>query len=204
MKEITIKVTPDQEKWLKHFAEFQKEGARDNLGTSKPIHIVETRDEKVIFDNGDSGDQKAYFDIDTGGCYETVEEILEDRGIENFLPYEEAYIEGVGEEFIWNEFDYLKAYGVKKVEKVSINYTYRPVSYHFTLQSAREYIKYQGHNLKHPRTFTATPGYGHQGDYEHLFDFMMSAGTFLLEFDQNFTNEDYVDPEWGIQGRCKK
>lgn len=146
MKEITLLVTPNQEKWLKHFAKFQKEGSRDNLGTYKPLHLVQTQDE-----------------------------VLDERGQKN--------------------------------EKIK----WRTVSYHFTLQSAKDYIQYQRHNLTQPRTYTVAPGYSNNGDYEPFFDFLMAAGTALLESEKEentpeseceqntyFPDVDYVDSEWGI------
>ena len=133
MREITLRVTPQQEKWLKHFAEFQKEGARDNLGTYKPLHLVQTQDE--VFDE-------------------------------------------LGQ----------------KTDEIE----WRTISYHFTLQSARDYMKYQGHNLRKPRTYTVAQGYANKGDYEPFFDFLMAAGTSLLEQEPYFQEVDYVDSEWGI------
>ncbi len=198
MREITLQVTLQQEKWLKHFAEFQKEGAHDNLGTFKPIHLVQTRDERFIFDDGECGDETAWFDCREGNDYRTPEDLLIAYGITDFIPYENALYDEVNEEIISNEDDYFRAYGINSIKKVSVEYNWRTVSYHFTLQSAKDYIQYQSHNLKRPRTYTVAPGYANKGDYEPFFDFLMAAGTSLLEQKPYFQDVDYVDSEWGI------
>lgn len=228
MREIMLRVTPQQEKWLKHFAKYQSEGSPDNKGTYKPIHLVQTRNESLVFDGGECGTDTAYWDSDLCGSFGTPESILEAHGIDNYVAYEEALENGIGDAVIMSDTEYFAYYGIRYIQTVSICYEWETKSYHFTLQSARDYIKYQGHNLRCPRTHTAGPGYSNKGDYELFFDFLMAAGTSLLEQDNvinakapgsenspeseseqggYFPDVDYVDTEWGIgkqQGGVKK
>ncbi len=47
-KKITVEITEEQERFLRLFAEKQFEGARDNLLTSKPLHLVQKQRERRI------------------------------------------------------------------------------------------------------------------------------------------------------------
>ena len=58
---------------------------------------------------------------------------------------------------------------------------YRDIGPFFILSDAKAYLKYQGHNLKQPRTFTYGEAYGDQGDYAVLYDFLMETGKDLLD-----------------------
>jgi hypothetical protein len=117
MPEITISLTEEQEKFLKLFAQNHYPGAKDNVCTNNPLHLVQTREERVV-------------DPD------------------------------------YDEPDKIK---------------YRTVAIFFILEEAKKYIKYQGHNLSNPRTYTVSAGYSNKGEYHHFWELLFDMGKRLNE-----------------------
>ena len=122
---LTIEVTEKQAEFLKQFADNHYPGAKDNLGTHNPIHVVQSYVESPCKDCPD-------FTTCAPECG-----VQDDEG------------------------------------------EYKNVAYFFTLKNAKEYIKYQGHNLYKPRTYSYSPGYDNRGEYDHFYDLLISIGRQL-------------------------
>lgn len=188
---IEIEINDKQERFLRQFAQKQHEEARDNLGTRKPIHLVQSKRLVYKYDGGGNGDYDVYL-----CCPEYENEPFPDeRAVvlkygdyddpDKVVDYETAFADGVDGEFINDENDYFRAYGVyEDIIKCSVDIEYDTVAYFFILENAREYIKYQGHNLTDPKTFTVSGGYSNKGEYESFYDLLMSVGMKLLGGDE--------------------
>lgn len=179
---IQVNLTEEQVFFLRQFAEKQKPGLHDNLGTHKPLHIVQTKIIDHVFDDGNSG-ERAFFSPNSQKFYESEVELIEDiSGLESheIRPYEDAEYDDINDVYITSYQKYFEAYDVEGMV-VSVVERWRDVSYHFTLVEAKKYIKYQGHNLNDPRTYTVAPGYANKGDYEPFWDLLMTIGTQLVE-----------------------
>ena len=194
MSEITVTLTEQQEKFLKMFATNHHPGAEDNVCTHKPIHVVQTRRERVTHPDYGCGDIVKYYLPDLAEDYESAEEMIraywDYYGDECPIPivsFKEAYdakefidING-DEQVIFDEQKYIEAYGIPedKYQKEDIEYYYEPVAYFFILSEAKRYMEYQGHNLCHPRTYTYGPGYANSGEYESFWNLLYSIGVKL-------------------------
>jgi hypothetical protein len=190
---ITVDLTDGQVEFLKRFAANHYPGSDQNLATSYPIHLVQTRRERVIDPDYDNVDRTEYrFCDDPENAYESAEELINAKYQYGACPiaivsFDDAYaadrfIDIHGEEqVIMEEADYLEAYGIEDKDylKVSIGYYYDTVAVFFILEEARRYIKYQGHNLRHPRTYTYGPGYSNEGEYKHFWSLLFDLGTML-------------------------
>jgi hypothetical protein len=188
---INVELTDKQVRYLKLFAKNQYPGADDNLCTHQPIHVVQTQKERVT----ESGyeDEVVYLvpDWDYRVFY-SVEDLVKEYYYDEECPipivnfkdaYSKDFFIGIdGEEnVITSDEDYLYAYGIPNdlYEKRAVELYYEDVAYFFTLQSAKEYIKYQGHNLNNPRTYTKSGGYDNRGEYHHFWELLMSIGIKL-------------------------
>lgn len=208
-KKITIEVTEAQEKFLKAFNKNHHPGAEQNLGTYCPIHLVQTRKERVVDSDYNDYDTISYYDQDSCESYDSVEDLVrahldsldiiydksdldpedEDAKVDvELYTYDEAYkkdhIIGVdGEEHvIADDDDYITAYGLDhtKVNKCFAEYYYETVAYFFILEEAKNYMnEYQRHNLCHPRTYTVSPGYANYGEFVPFWNLLNSIGEQL-------------------------
>ena len=192
MSKITIDLTEQQERFLKEFAAKQYEGSEDNVLTVAPLHLVQTRREKVINEEYGNTDIIKYYVPDWNEDYETAEELIEAYYEDEECPipivnYDEAYADNNfkdigGEECcITNEEDYFNAYGIGEdfYNRVAIEYYYDTVAVCFILDQAKAYMKYQGHNLCHPRTYTIGGGYANSGEYNHFWKLLFDIGEKL-------------------------
>ncbi|WP_390621039.1 hypothetical protein [Brevibacillus massiliensis] len=203
LKQVTVSITEQQEKFLKLFAEKQYHGAPDNRCTSYPIHFVETKRYRYIPYSDDIAwafdDKPLSFtsDSDYDRWYtsevETVIEWYENRGedclieIKPFKEIECKEIKAVNGEdlFITDYFDYFKAYGVHIQAIAWREEYYEKVAPFFILEEAKRYMKYQGHNLHSPRVYTYGMGYGDQGEYGHFWELLMTIGKQLNQVEQS-------------------
>lgn len=188
---VEIELTDQQVKFLKEFAIKQAPGSDDNRCTSMPIHVVQTRRERVVDTDFEDSDKTCW--IICGDCetqFESIKEVVnyyhdDECPVEvvDFVEYEE--IKGIdGEEhYICDEEDYFIAYGIPTdyCYKCEIKYYYEPVAFFFILDEAKRYMEYQGHNLESPRTYTYGSGYSNCGDYEHFYSLLMKLGKQLNE-----------------------
>lgn len=191
---IEVELTEQQVKFLKEFAVKQAPGSDDNHCTSMPIHSVQTRRERVVDTDYDESDKTTW--IVSGDCeqqYDTIKELVEayyeDEDIEfEIIDYDDAeHTEIIGadgeEHYVYDVDSYLEAYGLEDdyCYKAETKYYYEPVAFFFILDEAKRYMKYQGHNLNNPRTYTYGPGYSNCGDYEHFYSLLMKIGKQLNE-----------------------
>jgi hypothetical protein len=180
--QITVDVSLEQAKFLQQFLENQHEGARDNLGTRKPIHLVQTMMEETVMDGGESGEK--IFIVDDYGypSYKSITDFVREHDA-NALSYEDAKYTEVNDTPIWDEKSYCEAYdlawdGISIASKREVPET---VAYFFTLTEAKRYMEYQKHNLRNPRTYTVGGGYGNNGDYEPFWDLLMAMAAATKE-----------------------
>ncbi len=190
---IELEINDRQAEFLRQFAKNQHEGARDNIGTRKPLHLVQTEELEYIYDGGGNGDYDVFICTDDySETYPTEKELVLALGYYNdksdVVDYETAWSNNLTdpvteEEVLICDFeDYLTFYGLdpENILRCSVIVRYRTVAYFWILENARQYIKYQGHNLTNPRTYTVGGGYSNKGEYESFFDLLMAAGTALL------------------------
>jgi len=195
MREVTISLTEEQEKYLKEFSLKQCEGSNDNVGTNQPLHFVQTQYERVVDSNYEDPDVVKYVMSDDDYVeYESSQKLIKgywdncssECPIE-IVSFEEAYkasrftdVNGE-EQVIIDEDDYLDAYGIeeKTYYKVNTCYEYKTVAEFFILDEAKKYIQYQGHNLSNPRTYTVGGGYANKGEYHHFWELLFKIGENL-------------------------
>lgn len=201
MSNITIALTPAQEKFLKLFAERHYPGAFDNLATDIPIHVVQNTEiiyipvnedyaedetESVVFSSTMfSNDEKFKSPEDLVTAYYKDEQ--SPIKIRTYKETKDKPIIGVDGEthYIYSYAKYFGAYGI---EAYGIDYVYKSmhdVAFFFILNEAQRYIEYQAHNLKEPRIFSFAPGYGNEGEYRHFYELLRNIGTILLEQDSH-------------------
>lgn len=204
-KKIEIEITEAQEEFLKTFAAKQYPGAEDNLCTVCPIHVVQTRRERVVDPDYDSVDHISYYNTDMEYGFssekEMIEAYYEDENIDfEILSFKEAKYEDIighdGKEYhICDEYDYYTAYGLNpdNVHKTYVGYYYDTVAFFFIREEAIKYMKYQGHNLTEPRVYTYGPGYANYGDYVPFWNLLMSIGQKLNEVKGNDIKEESTD-----------
>lgn len=203
MNKITIELSDKQEQFLKEFALKHYDGSKDNVGTETPIHIVQTRRERVIDPEYDSADITKYYIPDNcDGGYDSAEELIkafyeDDECPIPIVSFQDAYdakrfidVNGI-EQVIVDEKDYLEAYGIDNYYKVCLEYYYQDVAYFFILDEAKKYMQYQKHNLDHPRTYTVGGGYANKGEYHHFWKLLFDLGNHLNE---QKSEDVYIEP----------
>lgn len=205
---IRLELTEQQEHYLRQFAERQASGSDDNVGTRKPLHLVQTKETRIVWDGGMSGDAAFVCTADDNHTiYSTPEALVESlTGRDDIVSYDEAYRNGISDgEIICDEEDYFEAYGLEDCYKVSKTYEWRTVSIHFTLAEAKRYKKYQTHNLVEPRTYTVSGGYGNNGDYEPIWDLIMQAGQSVIVGGGTGTDDlSVLDNKHKAEEECSK
>lgn len=200
MKEITVPVTEQQEQFLKLFAANHYPGARDNLATDQPLHIVQTKSYQyllyapgtedsyhgLILVFGSDGESEWTTD-ETAVVREYYGEKTPPFPIKSFDELKWEAIESPDPDWdgalITNYTEYFEAYGVPNVNIAWQVETYKNVAYFFILEEARKYLKYQAHNLNEPRTYTVCAGYANQGEYHHFYELLHNIGQSLLKED---------------------
>lgn len=196
IRDLNIELTDDQIKFLKQFAANQHEGAKDNLATYKPYHVVQT--EKYIYSDIDEfGRTPVYLyndnltdNLRTAVIYALGldEEDDEAKKIPEYKPITILVDSKGNKKYIYNIEDYLEFYGVNNDIRILYRESvYEDVAIFFTLAEAQRYKKYQAHNLCNPRVFTKHMGYGNKGEWEPFFDLLMSIGTQLNNLDMETT-----------------
>ncbi|QSF43415.1 hypothetical protein [Paenibacillus tianjinensis] len=202
MKKIEIELTDQQEQFLKLFAEKQYPGADDNVCTCNAIHAVETYRPHYIPYHEDQTDYfdhlplKFTTDYDYEVWHNSEVEAVQDwfEGREEGPPFEikplsemeyETFEVNDDEIFVMNYSDYFKVYGIEWYAASWIQENYEPVAFFFILDEAKRYIKYQGHNLTKPRTYTYSSGYSNNGDFNHFRDLLLNMGDKLNKDDNN-------------------
>jgi len=197
MKEITVSITEEQERFLKMFAEKHFHGAYDNRFVRYPIHVVQTKRYRYVpFSKDIAGSFSDHplsfttdfdYDIWYSSELEAIKDWYQGRGIKCPIPLrsfevlEGQFIRDVnGNQVIITDYeDYFQAYGVRLQALAWKEEYYESIAPFFILEEANRYMKYQGHNLHEPRVYTYGTGYGDQGEYIHFWELLMSIGQKL-------------------------
>jgi len=176
---MNIELNEREAKLLAEFAAKQYEGAKDNIGTRTPIHVVERLEKYFAAGDGDEWlcEDKEY------KLYPDFESMIEDMrkdGAE--LPkYSEVEYEEVNDTTIFSEEDYCEAYGIH-AKKGQIIKTYRPIAFFFIRDEAVRYKDgYQSHNCENCRIYTYGLGYSNKGDLPVFRELLMRMGKQLNE-----------------------
>lgn len=187
MKQITLAITDDTERLLIQFLHT------DHRGTHNPIYLVETQEKNIIYDGGESGEAK-YFSTDSNEIYDTPEELVKENtplDKELVKTFDELAYEEFNDISICDLEDYFQAFEVG-AQVVSEIQSYRTAAYFFSEEEAKRYIKYQGHNLNHPRTYAAGPGYSNNGDWDPFYKLLCSIAE---KCEANMILDAVADPE---------
>ncbi|MGP1405104.1 hypothetical protein [Filifactor alocis] len=189
---MKLHITKEEESMLKQYASvYRKE--RDEDLTANPIVIVEDST-SIRVNQKDDYDQKKY-------CLYIDEELYTDEDLNKTeilsvlkhvmdeLNVDPGVIDSTLEEMgtiINNELLEEKCDITLEDTEISIEAHYykeewQPKAYFFTKKEARNYMKYQAHNLRNSRIFTANAGYDNRGDYPILQRLLLRIGEELLQ-----------------------
>lgn len=188
---MKLHIAKDEESMLKQYASvYRKE--RDEDLTADPIVIVEDS-VSIRVNQHDNYDQKKYSlyideelyteeDVDKTEILSVLKDVMEnlnvDPGIINSTVEEIRNI-------VNNELLEVKCELTLEDTEIIIEAHYykenwQPKAYFFTKKEAKNYMKYQAHNLRNPRIFTANAGYDNRGDYPILQRLLLRIGEELL------------------------
>lgn len=178
---MNIELTEREKQMLSIFAEKQCEGAKDNIGTVTPIHVVErVRTEYVDTPNGDTWiwtndyEYKAFDNFDDMVAY-IREQTKEDYPEYGDIEYKDVTKNG---EEIWIESEeaYCHAFGIEAFRAIAVQYT-EPVAFFFIRDEAVKYMTdYQKHNCRNCRIYTYGLGYSNKGDLPVFRALLMRMG----------------------------
>ena len=185
--EFKVHLNDDEMAFLKQFAEKQKNGAKDNVGTMTPIHVVERTEKQFV--QCEDGD--VWIDEDDEYAeYRSLDALIEERKKQGSqLPYfHEVDLEWVDGTLVTNENEYVEAYNLNIYRGRHI-ISYRPVAFFFILDEAKRYKDgYQKHNCSDCRIYTYGLGYSNNGDLPVFRELLMKMGTALLGAENENTN----------------
>jgi hypothetical protein len=177
---VSLTITEQERKFLAEFAEKQYEGAKDNVGTRTPIHVVE-RIEKTFVEDG--SDEVWVDDDNNYEAYEYFDDLIaarRQRG-EELPDYDSVEYEDVGDVWISNINDYCKAFKMNVRTGRFIQHT-SPVAFFLIRDEAVRYMKgYQAHNCADCRIFTYGLGYSNNGDLPVFRELLMRMGKAILQ-----------------------
>ena len=176
---MEINLTQQEIKFLKQFAKKQQDGAKDNVGTLTPIHVVERKHKHFVEDGSD----EAWIDPDNEyEEFESFDDLVEariKRG-ENLPPYGEVKYEDVNDVWIDDQKSYCKAYGINAYSGRYVE-SHQPVAFFLILDEAKRYKNgYQSHNCGDCRVYTYGLGYSNTGDMPTFRALLMRLGQQLI------------------------
>ena len=178
--EFKMNLKEDEIQFLKEFAEKQKEGSVDNVGTRTPIHVVERADKTFV----QCVDGEIWIDADNEYSeYGSLDDLISARKKNGeLLPdFGEVNLEWVNEVFVTNENEYIEAYNLN-VYRGRYVISHRPVAFFFILDEAKRYKDgYQKHNCGDCRIYTYGIGYSNNGDMPVFRELLMKMGTALMK-----------------------
>lgn len=197
MKEITFQVTEQQEHYLKLLAANHYPGARDNLATYHPIHVVQTKrfnhipyslDIAYFYDHLPlvftyNSDYQSWHKDEVELVEQYYEYIEEEPPIpvKPFKEMQHSEVYGKDGNGVWirDYRDYFTAYGVETTGIAWEEEYYENVAFFLILEEAKNYMKYQSHNLREPRTYSYSAGYSNEGEYHHFWNLLFALGEKL-------------------------
>lgn len=197
MKEVTIQLTVEQEKFLQTFAQNHYHGAEDNASTANAFHVVENKHYDYI---PYSEDLVNFFedlplcfttDTDYDRWWTSEEELILDYYAEHdkvcpieVKPFQDLLGDSVpntkGEMVeILDWPHYFERYEVPLQAMAWQKVYWEKIAFFFIKEEAKKYLQYQGHNLHQPRIYTYGAGYGNEGDYIPFRDLLLHIGQTL-------------------------
>ncbi|MFJ8528344.1 hypothetical protein [Bacillus sp. NPDC094106] len=211
MTKVTIEITKIQEQLLKEFVNNHFPGAEANHATGNPYFVVQRKvyetipydseieflfeDTPLVFKLNVYGSQwikseveavKSWFSLIGEIAHIEIESYEEMLNNEYKNPYDELIT-------VENYHDYFRVFDVKMPEIEWRKESYVDVATFFIEQKAKDYMKYQAHNLNEPRVFTKGPGYANDGDFIPFRNLLFSVGTELVKGEKE--NEDTRETE---------
>lgn len=167
-KQITININENQERFLKEFAIKQACGSPANLGTAYPLHVVETTDYTYVRGVCDGGEP----------CYQWQGEIYT-NAMDIIAQCSDFELDKASELMKTTDIENVFAMFDLDADVYTRISHYRPVAFFFVRDRAKEYVKYQAHNLCEPRIFTYAGGYSNDGEFKSFYDMLMHIGNKL-------------------------
>jgi|AGTN01.1.fsa_nt_gi hypothetical protein len=177
---MNIELTETERKFLAEFAAKQHEGAKGNVGTRTPIHVVE-RERKVFVE--DSSTEVWVDDDNNYEAYESFEDLISARRRDGqSLPeYEDGSIDAVLGVWINSEAHYCKIYGINARHGRYVS-SWEPIAFFLILDEAKRYKNgYQAHNCGDCRIYTYGLGYSNRGDMPVFRELLMRMGRQLAD-----------------------
>ena len=188
---MKLHITKDEESMLKQYASvYRKE--RDEDLTADPIVIIEDST-SIRVNQKDDYDQKKYClyidnelytkeDLNKTEILSVLKEVMENLNVDPGVIH--STVEEI-RNIVNNELLEVKCELTLEDTEIIIEAHYykenwQPKAYFFTKKEARNYMKYQAHNLRNPRIFTANAGYDNRGDYPILQRLLLRIGEELL------------------------
>ena len=191
---MQINLTEREAAFLAEFARKQCEGAKDNLGTMTPIHVVERIREELH----EGGNEEVWVDACADRGFETYESfddlVAALRAVgEDIPPYDSVKYECINKVWIYSPKDYCEAYGLN-VFSGHYSYSHEPVAFFLILDEARRYRNdYQKQNRGDCRIYTYGLGYSNQGDMPVFRELLMKMGRQLVAGEEGEEHHDKAD-----------
>lgn len=177
---MNIELTSREKDMLAEFAKKQYDGAKDNIGTMTPIHVVERiRKEYVESEEGEAWLWTDYNEWKTFDSFDEMLDYAKKATKENYPPYDEVEYEDVNDIWIDSEKSYCKAFNINAYPCKVVQYT-EPVAFFFIRDEAIKYKDgYQAHNCDNCRTYTYGLGYSNNGDLPVFRALLMRMGEII-------------------------
>ena len=187
---MNIELNEQEVRFLKEFACKQYEGAKDNIETRTPIHVVERKQVEFV-ETEDEGESWCCDSLE-GQVFDNLQDLL-DAAVENYLVTQERLGHLSTESFycelssledccsIDEQKDFLQMVSIEaRFGREVISYT--PVAFFLIRDEAVRYKDgYQKHNCADCRIYTYGLGYSNNGDLPVFRNLLMRMGQDLLE-----------------------
>lgn len=165
-KVMNIELSEKEIEFLKQYANvYQQE--RNIDWTRDPVVVVEDVEELVAEEG--YGDNTIYTWEDS--TYYSIEELKKELTENGYSKREIA--------LFCDDLEYQGNCKDGEIQKLSVHRRYYPKAYFLTRAEAERYIKYQSHNLREPRVYTRSCGYGNNGDLQCLYQLLLRIGRQL-------------------------
>ena len=189
---MNICLSNDEKYFLQKFADEQHDGAKANVGTVTPIHLVMRK--RKHFCESSYGDIFVILGIG-GRAIEPLSFTEIEDGINrlnnymdlNLPKYEDVMYEVINGITIRNEDDYFEAFNIAFCKGEDFEYE-EPVAFFLIRSEAERYMNdYQKHNCHDCFIYTYGLGYHNQGEMPVFRNLLMRIGKSL-----NNNQEDYI------------
>lgn len=197
---MNIDLTEYEQQMLSAFAKKQYDGAKDNVGTMTPIHVVE----RICTQYVESSEGNAWLWSDGYDCtqyFDNFDEMLEHerefsgRNLPQYSDVEYEDVETSDGRKIWidDEKAYCKAFDIQAYKCCAVVYS-EPVAFFFIRDEAVRYKDgYQAHNCGDCRIYTYGLGYSNYGDLPAFRALLMRMGKMINKKLENKPEENAND-----------